>query len=237
MKKNKRLAAIGIASIMATASIAFASGSPTPDAILKAAFPKLHVDSIEPSAVKGIYEVIAGGNVLYFDPSGRNIIFGEVWSASGENLTAKARDKISTMKYKLFKDNLANAVKIGNGKHEVIEIIDPDCPYCRQMGNYWNKRNDVTRYVFFLPLTMHPNAVSHSNYIMSATKPAAALEEVVSGKYDTVTVPSFTPSPKIAKQAELAAKSGISGTPAYYVNGSFVNGANVAAVEKIIGKE
>jgi len=47
---------------------------------------------------------------------------------------------------------LEKAVKIGDGKKVVIEITDPDCPFCRTASEYFSKKTDVIRYVFFAPL-------------------------------------------------------------------------------------
>lgn len=215
-----------------------ALGSVGPEAVLRKKFPKLTVDSISPSPVKGLSEVISGGNIFYFDPASGNVVFGEIWSDTGKNLTADARSKIYAAKFRLYREHLDAAVKLGSGRNEVIEIIDPDCPFCREMHGYWKTRSDVTRYVFLNPLPgLHPQATAHAGYILSAADPAKAMEEVIAGKYDAASAPvKKLNENRIRIHADISSKSGIGGTPAYYVNGTFVNGANVSAIEKIIGK-
>src|SRR5574340_1146888 len=44
---------------------------------------------------------------------------------------------------------LDKAIKIGDGGTTVIEITDPDCPFCRRASAYLSAKNDITRYVFF----------------------------------------------------------------------------------------
>lgn len=225
---------ITIASILVTS--AACANEPKVDESLRQRFPKLTFDSISESPVKGVYEVISGGNVFYFDPASGHVLFGEMWSPKGTNVTAGARGKIQTAKYAHFKAHLADAVKVGSGPNEVIEIIDPDCPFCRKMNDYWSKRTDVTRYVFLMPLPqLHPSAKAHSDYILSAPDQVAALKEVEGGKFDRSPVPSIPLNTDlIKKQSVLASASGLSGTPAFYVNGYFVNGANIPTIEQYL---
>jgi len=121
----------------------------------------------------------------------------------------------------------------------VIEIVDPDCPYCRKMHDYFSKRTDVTRYVFLMPLPqLHPAAKAHVDYILSSPNQIQAYDEVESGKYDNSPAPTIPLNAAlISKQAALAAASGISGTPAFYINGFFVNGANVPSIEQHLTKK
>lgn len=80
---------------------------------------------------------------------------------------------------------IEKAVKIGNGKNIIIEVTDPDCPFCRKASDFFAKRNDVTRYIFFLSLTkLHPNAEKKSRFILSSKDQTQAHKDVMSGKYD-----------------------------------------------------
>lgn len=228
---------ITLASILVTS--AACANEPKVDDVLKQHFPKLTFDSISESPVKGVYEVISRGNVFYFDPASGHVLFGEMWSPKGTNVTAAARAKVQAAKYANFKAHLSDAVKVGNGPNEVIEIIDPDCPYCRKMNDYWSKRTDVTRYVFLMPLPqLHPSAKAHSDYILSAPNQVVALNEVEGGKYDRSPAPVIPPNTDlISKQSALASSSGLSGTPAFYINGYFVNGANIPTIEQHLSKK
>ena len=112
---------------------------------LKKNFPNLRVDSIKESPIKGLYEIVAGNQVFYFSPDGY-LMFGELWSKDGKNLTAEMREKVLAEKVKSIP--LDKALKIGSGPRQVIEFTDPDCPYCRKVDELLAKRTDVTRYVF-----------------------------------------------------------------------------------------
>jgi thiol:disulfide interchange protein DsbC len=232
LKRLKKLSAIIVLLAVSTSACA---GEQEVAAKLKKSFPRLAFETVSPSPIKGLYEVTAGNNVIYFDPVSGHMIFGEMWSPTGVNITAAAKDKIMATKYDSIKKHLPAAIKIGSGPNEVIEIIDPDCPFCRRMNDFWKKRIDVTRYVFLMPLTqLHPQAKAHSDYILSAVAPGKALDDVESGKFDKTQLSTFALNDaRIRAQAESLI-SGINGTPAYFINGAFVNGANVPQIEKLL---
>ena len=230
MKGLQNLTIIVVLLITAASACA---GEPTVADKIRKLFPQTPVETITSSPVKGLYEVTVGENVIYFDPISGHTIFGEMRSPSGVNITFLARQKLSAQKYETFKKHLSAAIKIGNGPNEVIEITDPDCPFCRKMYRFWEKRSDVTRYVFLMPLTqLHPKARAHADYILSAADPITALDEVETGKFDQVALPTIVLNDSRIQAQAAALVSGINGTPAYFVNGAFVSGANEPLIEK-----
>lgn len=240
MKNLKMKAAHVVALVVMFASSACAADSPKVSDALKQRFPKLAFDSVEESPVKGIYEVVSGSNIFYFDAASGHIIFGEMWSPRGTNITAgkraKIQAKVQSTNYGKFRDRLADAIKVGDGPHEVIEVTDPDCPYCRKMHGYWATRKDVTRYIFLMPIAqLHPGARAKADYILSASDRVAALDAVMGGKFDKEALPSVTLNRDlIDRQTALVTTSGLSGTPAFFVNGTFVNGADIPTIENLI---
>jgi len=231
----RKLMVLLVFSILLATSTAARAGEPDVKEKLKKAFPRLTFETVTPSPINGLYEVTAGNNVIYFDPVSGHMIFGEMWSPTGVNITAAAKDKAMAGKYAAIKHHLPAALKIGSGPNEVIEFTDPDCPFCRRMHEYWKKRTDVTRYVFLMPLTqLHPQAKNHSDWILSATDSATALDDVETGKYDKVQLPTFALNDARIKAQAESLISGINGTPAYFVNGAFVAGANVPQIEKLL---
>jgi thiol:disulfide interchange protein DsbC len=205
-------------------------------------YPKMQISSVRDTKIKGpLYEIVAGTNVIYYDQSGGNLFFGEIWSKEGVSLTAKTRDAVVAENSKgnlaMLRANLDKAVKVGSGKHEVIELTDPDCPYCRKMAEYWDKRDDVTRYVFLMPIpTLHPKAEAKSKFVLASADKAKALQDVFKGNYDTSLPTAGDDKGLFEIHKQLTVKSGLNGTPAYFVDGVFVHGANVPEIEKAIGK-
>jgi len=135
---------------------------------------------------------------------------------------------------------LERALKIGSGPRTVIEITDPDCPFCRKASEFFAKRDDITRYVFLYPLKMHPNAEAKIKYIFCAEGKAKAYEEAMTGKLDDM---KFKPCEDAAAaelvktHKEIGGKIGIEGlgTPLFVIDGKVVRGANIPEIEKILG--
>lgn len=204
---------------------------------LRKNFPNLRVDSVKESPIKGLYEIVAGNQVFYFSPDGY-LMFGELWSKEGRNLTAEIREKVLAEKVKSIP--LDKALKIGSGPRQVIEFTDPDCPYCRKVDEFLAKRTDVTRYVFFFPLRqIHPDAEKKARYILSQKDREKALREVVSGALDGKPAPESVHQDAMLEEMEQVAKSvGVRGTPALWIDGTAVNGADIPRITALLdGKE
>jgi len=165
-------------------------------------------------------------------------VFGEIWTKDGRNITAEKRAGLAAAKLKDVP--LDKAVKIGNGRNKVIEFTDPDCPYCRKAAAFFKGRDDVTLYVFFFPLPIHKDAQAHARYVLCAADKAHALEEVMSGQLDGKEAPAC-PDKKadalLGEHMDLGTKLGVRATPAFWINGQYVAGANIPAIEGLLGQK
>ncbi|MBU5638701.1 thioredoxin fold domain-containing protein [Geomonas sp. Red69] len=122
--------------------------------------------------------------------------------------------------------DLSKAVKVGNGKIMVIEFTDPDCPFCRKAEAYFQKRSDVTRYIFFIPLKSHPASKGKVQYILSAKDKEKAYLEVAAGTADRWKLSEVTPEGVALQQEheQIAKEHGMNATPIFMVYGSVVRG-------------
>ncbi|WP_318556499.1 DsbC family protein [Geobacter anodireducens] len=223
----------------ALASPKEAAREESPESMIKALFPTLPLSGVNKTAIDGLYEVITDGNVIYIHPKTGHVFIGNLFTREGKNLTAEASSRLVAERYKLITAaDKEKAVKVGTGKYEVIEITDPDCPYCRKMHEYWGRRPDVTRYVFFLPLAMHPDAEKKIRYILAAENKELALWEVYSGELDNKREVLDAPRDDkglLAAHMAIVAKLGVNSTPTFWVQGTYVSGANTQLIEKVIG--
>ncbi|MBF0328314.1 MAG: DsbC family protein [Nitrospirae bacterium] len=208
---------------------------------LKKDFPKLKFESVKESEVNGLYEVVTGGRILYYYPKKGYIVVGPIITKESDgnvNLTEERMRQLSSAKAKDIP--VSKGIKIGSGKNVVIEFTDPDCPYCRKMSDYLKTRDDLTRYVFMFPLTnIHPKAEAKSRYVLCSSDQAKALEEVMSGKFDSKDPEECKDkkgAEKLEEQINIATQLGINGTPAFYVNGNFVSGADTKKFESFLKK-
>jgi thiol:disulfide interchange protein DsbC len=201
--------------------------------ILQNTYPSFSFETVGPTPIDDLCEVVSEKNTIYFAPKTGHLIFGEIWSKDGRNITAEEQEKRITLSLDALP--LSRAVKIGNGINTVIEITDPDCPYCRKGSEFFAGRSDVTRYIFFMPLDqMHPGAARKAEFILAAKDRAKAYEQVMSGIYDHSPLPEFTSSGMLNEHRKIAAGLRISSTPRYWINGQPVSGFNPAQIEEIL---
>jgi len=204
-----------------------------PEKTLHKAFPTLPFESVKESEIKGLYEVVSGLNVFYYYPEKEYLIFGDIFTSSGKNLTAERKGGIAAGLVKTLP--LDKAVKTGYGKKVVIEFTDPDCPFCKKAYDFFKTRSDVTIYSFFAPLA-HPAAISKIYFILNAEDKAKAYHEVFEGK--SIVQPKEGYSNTVKKLARehmaLARSVGVSGTPTFFINGKQVEGADFKQIENLL---
>lgn len=135
---------------------------------------------------------------------------------------------------------LNQAIRIGNGKQLVIEVSDPDCRFSRRMFRYWDMRRDTSRYVFLVALKNHPEAADKAKYILCAADRAAAYREVYGGGLDFGEKKldrNCNDQGLFEVHRDVAEKLAVTGTPTYFVNGTRVNGAKPAEIDRLLGGE
>lgn len=220
----------------------FVSAATTPgtggvEAALGMNFPNLKAQRIAPTSIDGLYEILLPNEeIIYFNPKSGNLLVGEIWTKEGRNLTKESKAVLMTAKIGMFP--LDKAIKIGEGPNIVIEVVDPDCPFCREGSAFFAGRSDVTRYIFLLPLErIHPNVTEKARYVLSAEDPILAYEEAMGGRFDNESVPAFKDNGLLDEHLAIAKKVGLNGTPKYWINGQFVSGNNLQAIEKLLTKK
>lgn len=200
-------------------------------------FPRVQAREILPTPIEGMYEIVLPNeDIVYFFPASGHILAGELWSAQNRNLTRESKSRRMSGKIDLFPLDLA--VKIGDGPNVVIEVTDPDCPFCRNASEFFDKRDDVTRYVFMLPLDrIHPDAAAKATFILASEDKPAAYHDVFSGMFDTEAPPVLDDKGMLAKHRKIVAEAGVSGTPQFWINGQHVSGFNPKQFEALLSKK
>ena len=247
MKKNSKILVIALAIIIFTvAGTAVKIQAKEQENVKQAIAAKIkevtliNVEAVEKTPLEGIYEIVAnkGSIIFYYAPKSELIIFGEIYDKNKKSLTQEKRDQLQAKK--ITDIPLDKAIKIGTGKNKVIEFTDPDCPYCRQAAEYFKNKN-VTKYVYLIPITqLHPKAEEKAKYILAAEDKVKAYYEVMSGAKDK----DDLSSQKISKdvndmyqaQQSIGNKIGITGTPAFWINGKYVPGANIKMFDTLLVK-
>ena len=247
MKKNSKIVVIALViGVFAIVSMAVNIQAKEQENVKQAIAAKIkevtsiNVESVEKSPIEGIYEIVAnkGSIVFYYAPKSELIIFGEIYDKNKKSLTQEKRDQLQANK--LTDIPLDKAIKIGTGKNKVIEFTDPDCPYCRQAAQYFKNKN-VTKYVYLTPITqLHPKAEEKAKYILVAEDKVKAYYEVMSGAKDKDDLSSQKKSKEVndmyQAQQSIGNKIGITGTPAFWINGKYMPGANIKMFDTLLVK-
>jgi len=204
-----------------------------PEASLKENFPRMKVERLQPSPIKGIYEVVTDTGIVYYAPEAECLVAGDIISKQGKNITQQRRDEILLEKVKTLP--LGKALKIGAGRHTVIEFTDPNCSYCRKAFQVLSQKEDMTRYIFFYPLSK--TSADTVQHILCATDRIRAYKEAFNGRFDNKPLTpcesaEVTTLMKIHRDQGM--RLGIEGTPFFIIDGQIVAGADIPAIEKLL---
>ena len=205
---------------------------------LAAKLPDVPVRSVKKSPIKGLYEVVAGQQVFYVDEKADYVVLGNIIEVKTQrNLTGERRDELMRVKFDALPFEDAIKIVKGKGERKLAVFEDPDCPYCHRLEAELAKIDNITVYVFLLPLDqLHPEASLKSRKVWCATDRAKAWLDVMgSGKLPENK--GDCPNP-VARIGELAQKLHIQGTPALvFESGRFVPGAIPQnKIEELLGE-
>jgi thiol:disulfide interchange protein DsbC len=195
------------------------------------------ITSVTATAVPGIYEVFAGGQILYADEKGDHLLMGPlVETRSRTNLTQQRLEALKTVKFESLPFDKAITIVKGKGERRIAVFSDPDCPFCKKLEQELVKMDNLTIHLFLLPLKeLHPQAVEIAGNVWCADDRAGAwLAYMLEGKKPEGGKSCATPVEAIAT---LATELGINGTPAIILsNGRRLEGAVPAAtLESLLG--
>jgi len=238
MKRRRAFWLLCAAFLLTGSMLCTIAAAETPEESFKKMFPRFQFDSIRESEIKGVYEVIRGTDIGLFAPEPGYFIIGDfqMINREGKNVAELRKNEIILSKIKSLP--LDKALKVGSGKNTVIEITDPDCPYCRRAANFLEKRSDVTQYIFFLPLPYHKDAVNKIKYIFCSQDKEKAYSEAMQGKLDGrkyEVCKKQDVEDLLGIHRTVVAKLGIQSTPFFIINNSqIVVGADIPKLEEAL---
>ncbi len=188
-------------------------------------FPKMALESVTRTPFPNLYEVVLDGQIFYTDDKGSYLFSGNLLDIRGQqprNLTQESNNKVASAVLAKSTDLAVKRVK-GSGKRVVYTFEDPNCGYCKELQKELAKINDVTIYTFLWPI-LSQDSVDKSKAIWCAKDRAKAWEDAMlkgvtpSGKRDCDTT-------ALEKNAQIAQRFGLRGTPGLYLaNGQQIGG-------------
>lgn len=197
---------------------------------LKKNYPDIAVSSVTPTPVKGIYEVLTQGQIVYTSDDAQYFLVGNLVDPKNQrNLTAERMQQANKINVADLPLNQAIKHVKGNGKRVLYVFSDPDCPYCKRLEKELSQIDNVTIYTFLYPLkSLHPNAEKIAAQIWCSKNPYQAWQDyLIRDQAPTASAQCATP---IHKNLALGEKLNISGTPTMFLkNGERLAGAMDAA--------
>lgn len=188
-------------------------------------YPDVQVESIAKTPIAGIYEVFAGGEVLYVDENVNYMIAqGRLIDvARSTDLTDERLRVLTAIKFDQLPLDLAFRMVRGNGKRKMAYFTDPNCPYCKRLDQELAKVTDVTVYLFLYPILSQDSQDKAKAVWCSKDRGKAYNEMMLNGNPPKTAGTCDTPVEKIVAYGR---QKGINGTPTlFFANGQRVTGA------------
>lgn len=171
-------------------------------------------DSVIPSAIPGLFEVVLGGQVLYLSEDGRFVVQGDILDlGSRVNLTENRRGELRGQVIDAVseKDMVVFAPE-GPAKYTVTVFTDIDCGYCRKMHSQmaaYNKEGIKIRYLLFPREGLGSESFNKAISVWCADNRQEAMTKAKRGE----AVENKTCDNPVQAQYELGQKIGVRGTP------------------------
>lgn len=213
---------IAVSALVLVTSFSVAAATPDADEAgvrqaFHAKFPKMSVDSVGRTPFAGMFEVVVDGQVFYTDAKLSYLFSGNLLDVRGQqprNLTQETTGRLAAGALAKSTDSAVKRVR-GNGKRVLYTFEDPNCGYCKELQKELVKLNDVTIYTFLWPI-LSADSVEKSRTIWCARDRAKAWDDymikgvALKGKSDCDTS-------ALERNAKLAQRFGLRGTPAIYI--------------------
>jgi len=210
------LAGVAVAAEPTVAAAAAADPVPqTLRAQLERDFPNIPVRAVTQSPVPGLYEVIAGGDVVYFTADGRYMFQGELIDMTArQSLTEVTRNQVrAELLAAVPAADLVVYAPKGEAKHHMTVFTDVTCPYCRKLHEELpelNKAGVEVRYVLYNRAGLSGKGFEDMRSAMCAKDPQAALDRLM--KNQSIDLNACDNHP-LRKNLELGQRMGVEGTP------------------------
>lgn len=181
---------------------------------LKHIVPNSETATIKETPVKGLYQVIIDGQLVYMSSDGRYLMSGKLLDLKTRvNLTEKAKTAlVKKVLASLSPKSMIVYPAKGVKKHTITVFSDIDCPYCgkfHQEVPALNKAGIEVRYMAYPRAGIGSSSYDKAVSVWCASNPQKALDKAMTtGKVDAKTC--INP---VKSDFELGGKMNVTGTP------------------------
>jgi thiol:disulfide interchange protein DsbC len=196
------------------------------------------IDSITKTPVPGLYELRVNGTEIYYtDANGDYVVQGSLIDvrnpSNPRNLTEARIDKLTAIRFDSLPFKDAFTIVRGNGQRKLAVFEDPNCGYCKRFERELQKVDNVTVYMFLLPI-LGPDSVEKSRVIWCTKDRAQTWQDWMVRDQALPTGMPLCDNSALSRNVELGRTYKITGTPTLvFANGARVPGAiDAREVEK-----
>lgn len=187
-------------------------------------------DSVTPSSIPGVYEVVYGAQVLYMSKDARYAIQGDLIDLKNRtNLTEAARSVQRTKLVKKIDESSTIVFAPQQVKHTITVFTDIDCGYCRKLHREIEQYTDLgikVRYLAFPRSGVNTDSYYKAVTVWCSDDKKQALTDAKAG----VKQERKNCDNPVSEHMKLAEQFGVSGTPTIVMeNGEVVPGYVPAA--------
>lgn len=206
------------AALMLAAGSLLAGPEETIRGALTKAVPDIKIESIAPSPVPGLYEVLVGTEVMYVTPDGRYYVDGRIVDLKNREDVTEPRlfgarkrlvDGVGESEMIIFEPSVA-------AKHTVTVFTDIDCGYCRKLHSQiadYGKEGIRVRYVFFPRAGKGSPAYKEAISVWCAGDAAARRDALTTAKSGKAVEEKTCDNP-VDQHMAVGEELGLRGTPA-----------------------
>lgn len=198
------------------ANISFADDKEAEQAIrssLSVFLPKVKADSITPTRVPGLYEVVLGSRLIYMTQDGRYLLQGSLFDLEkNEDITAPRRDVIKAEAVEAVGAENMLIYEPEKARYTVSVFTDIDCGYCRKLHAEMDKylaQGIRIRYLFYPRAGENSVAYNKAEAVWCAKDRKAAMTAAKSGQ----DIPMSKCENPVNGHYQLGQQLGVRGTP------------------------
>lgn len=195
---------------------------------------------IRESVIPGIFEVQAGKNIIYYHQEKKLLIFGEIFTIEGKNLTSESRTLVNTLRLNGAHETIAISAGDPEAVNHIIEFTNLDCSACREYHSQIKGIQLPLKRSIILIADSNPQSRKKAEHLLcikdDSTRVETDLNRIMHG--DIFEYESCDEAEDLFKQHHaLAQGMRIEGTPVLFVNNVRVEGPNLNQVRNLLIKE
>lgn len=188
------------------------------------------VDTVTATRYGGLFEVVLkSGELVYTDAAVGFIIDGRVIDTETRRDVTQARlTELASIDFNTLPlDNAIKQVK-GDGTRIIASFEDPNCGYCKRLGQEFDQMDDVTIYTFLYPILGEDSVVKSRNIWCAEDQVASWNNWILDNKNPAT---AECDSSVLEQNVALGQQLRINGTPTMFLTDGRRLGGYVPAVQ------